>query len=328
MPDLKITLACSTYDRTWALQDGRIKPAGIDLDYLPVPSSEASRRMLQTAEFDAAEMSISSYLTERSGDKARFIAIPVFPSKVFRHSYVYINKNSGVGKPEDLMRKKVGIPKYTTAGTLWIRGILQHDYGVSPSDMEWYIGGKEGPKQQGKKAVNVPNISFHQVPEDKSLEDMLINGEIDALITPRDPEITVKQNPDISRLWPNFREVETDYLRRTGIFPIMHILVIKQEVYDANPWIAPSMFQAFSEAKKLCGHISFSSGVSNMLPWSIAEYETVVSLMGENFWSYGVEANRVNLETVALYSYEQGLSKRRVSVDELFTTNTLNLTEE
>ncbi|MFC1945442.1 PhnD/SsuA/transferrin family substrate-binding protein [Chloroflexota bacterium] len=309
------------------MQDGRIKPRGIDLDYLPVPSSEVSKRMLQSAEFDAAEMSISSYLTERSGDKPRFIAIPVFPSKMFRHSYVYVNKNSGIKQPKDLMGKKVGIPKYTTAGTLWIRGILQHDYGVSPSEMEWYIGGKEGPGQKGKKAVNVPNISFHQVPEDKSLQDMLINGEIDVLITPRDPERAVKQNPNIRRLWPKFREIEIDYFKRTGIFPIMHILVIKQEVYDAYPWVAPSLFQAFSEAKKLCGHISFSSGVSNMHPWSIAEYETVVSLMGENFWSYGVEANRVNLETVAMYSYEQGLSKRSLTIEELFAPNTLELTE-
>jgi 4,5-dihydroxyphthalate decarboxylase len=194
--------------------------------------------------------------------------------------------------------------------------------------MEWYVGGKEGPRHQDSTSLCVPEkLPFHQVPLDKALSDMLVEGEIDVLMTPVDPPWVWKNHPNVDRLWPNFKEVEIDYYKRIKIFPIMHTVAIKKEICEANSWVAENMFKAFCEAKRLYGYINYSSGGSSMLPWSIYEYETTVALMGEDFWLYGVDANRVALETFIQYSYEQGVSSRKLSIDELFTANTLELAD-
>ncbi|MFC1917594.1 ABC transporter substrate-binding protein [Chloroflexota bacterium] len=325
MSNLKLSLGHSTSDRSQALEDGRVIPEGIELTVSTSAAGDIFQRMRQTGEFDISEMSISHYLIDRCLENPKYIAIPVF-TKMFRNAYVYLNRHSGIKAPGDLKQKKVGIPRYSTSGTLWIRGILQHEYGVAPSDIRWYMGGKEGPKQQDRKALGAPeDLPLQQVPPSIALSDMLVAGEIDALITPVDPPWEWKNHPNVGRLWPNYREVEMDYYRRTRIFPIMHTVVIKQEIYNANPWVAKSMFHAFCEAKKLCGYISYSSGAANMLPWSIAEYEATAALMGENFYQYGAEANRAALETTIQYSYEQKLSSRKVSFNELFAEETSGL---
>ncbi|MFC2001486.1 ABC transporter substrate-binding protein [Chloroflexota bacterium] len=323
--NLKLSLACGDYDHTRALWDGRANPEGIDLTYIPLPPAEIFWRMLRYNEFDTSEMSLSNYLTEICQENPRFIAIPVFPSRMFRHAYIFINNKSGIKAPEDLKQKRVGIAQYTMTATVWIRGLLQHDYGVAPSDMEWYVGGQEGLGRQGKMKSDVPkNLPFHQVPVEKALSDMLVNGEIDVIITPFAPRCFSEKHPDVDRLWPDYREVEMDYYRRTKIFPIMHTIVIKRQLYEAQPWVAQSLYKSFVEAKELCQDaIRFNRGSSTyMLPWATKEYETTVALMGEDFWPYGVEANRVTLEAITQYSYEQGLSSRRLSVEELFAAST------
>ena len=324
MSRLKLTLACHDYDRTRALWDGRVAPEGIDLVYVPLSAEELFWRQLQYMEFDVSEMSLSNYLTERSRENPRFIAIPVFPSRMFRHSFIFINKKAGIEKPQDLKGKRVGIPEYSMTATVWLRGTLQHDYGVAPPDMEWYVGGLDMPGRKERMKIKLPDdVPLRPIPGDKTLSEMLASGEIDALITARAPASFFQNHPDVDRLWPDYKEVEMDYFRRTKLFPIMHTVAIKQEIYDAYPWVAQSLYKAFCEAKKLSQEfLAKLSHLRYMLPWLIPDYNQTVSVMGEDYWPYGVEANRVALEALTQYSYEQGLSSHKFALEELFAPNT------
>lgn len=327
MPNLKLTLACADYDRTRALWDGRVSPEGIDLTYIRLVPEEIFFRMLQNNEFDVSEMSLSNYLSELSGGNPRFMAIPVFPSRFFRHSCVFINKKSGIKTAENLKGKRVGTPEYSVTAGMFIRGFLQHDHGVAPADMEWYVGGLEQPGREDRMRIKLPeNVHVKPISQQKTLNGMLAGGEIDALVSPRAPSCFWAKHPDVARLWPDYQAVEQEYYGRTKIFPIMHAVVIKQEIYHAHPWVAQSLYKAFSQAKKLCLEAMNSTvALTYMLPWSVAEYESAVALMGEDFWPYGVEANRVTLEAGTQYSYEQGLSARKFSPDEIFAPNTLKM---
>ncbi len=324
MSKLKLTLACGDFDRTRALWDGRVSPEGIDLTYIPLVPEEVFWRMLQYGEFDVSEMSLSNYLTERSRGNPRFIAIPVFPSRMFRHAFVFINKKAGIKAPQDLKGKKMGIPEYSMTATVYIRGLLQHDYGVAPSDMEWYVGGLEKPGREERVKIKLPDdVHLHQIPEGETLNEMMASGEIDALMAARAPACLSEKHPDVARLWPNYKDVEMDYFKRTKIFPIMHTMVIKQEIYDAHPWVAQSLYKACCQAKKLGQEaIHFDAALTYMLPWTIHEYEQTTSVMGEDFWPYGIETNKPSIEALMQYSYEQGLSSGKVTLEELFAPNT------
>ncbi len=327
MSNIKLTLACGDYDRTRALWDGRVTPEGVDLTYIRLTPADIFFRMLQYNEFDISEMSLSNYLTELSGGSPRFIAIPVFPSRFFRHSCVFVNRKAGIKTPQDLKGKKVGTLEYSLTAGLFIRGFLQHDYGVAPSDMEWYVGGLEEPGREDRIEIKVPeDVHLQRIPREKTLNKMLVDGEIDALVSSRVPSSFWAKHPDVVRLWPDYREVEADYYARTKIFPIMHTVVIKKEIYEAYPWVAQSIYKAFSRAKQLCQEvINFTAALTYMLPWTVAEYESTVTLMGDDFWPYGVEANQATLEAATQYSYEQGLSGRKFSIEELFAPNTLRM---
>ncbi len=318
---MKLTLACNDYDRTRALKDGTVKPKGIDLRVVNLEPHEIFWRMLLNNEFDVSEMSTSNFITEKALPNQRYVAIPVFLSRIFRHGYIFINKRSGIRKPQDLKGKRVGIPEYTMTALVWMRGFLQHDYGVLPSDIEWYQGGGEGRHRKDRIKIDLPkDVRIHPAPEEKTLSDMLVDGEIDAMMHALVPPCIWEKNANVDRLFPDYREVEKEYYRRTKIFHIMHSVVIKKEIYDADPWVAQSIYDAFREAKRLSQEsIPASSGAFEyMLPWVIAEYESTVALMGQDYWPYGVEANRPTLEALTLYAYEQGLAKRKVDVDELF----------
>ena len=325
MSQLKLSFACQDYDRTRALWDGRVTPEGIDLTYVSLSAEELFWRQLQHFEFDVSEMSLSNYLTMLSSGNSRVIAIPVFPSRMFRHSFIFISKKSGIQKPQDLKGCRMGIPEYSMTATVWMRGMLQHEYGVAPPDMEWYLGGLDMPGRKERIKVNIPeDVHLHPVAEDKTLSEMLAAGEIDALLTARAPVSFFQQHPNVVRLWPNYKEVEIEYFKRTGIFPIMHTLALKREIYDANPWAAQSLYKAFSEAKELAQEfLSKLSHQRYMLPWLIPDYAQTISVMGENYWPYGVEANRVTLEAMTQYAYEQGLASRKFTPEELFAPNTL-----
>jgi len=325
MGKIRLTLSCWDYDRTRALQDGRVEVEGVDLTYLPLRVEETFWRMLRYGEFDVAEMSTGSFLMSRDKGSPRLIGIPVFPSKTFRHSCIYINTGSGIKKPADMTGKLVGVPEYQITMATWARGILQHEYGVLPEKMHWYTGGEETPGRQDKVQHKLPsNIDIQPIAGDKTLSGMLERGEIDAMISAHMPSPFVRRHPKVQRLIPNFREVEADYFKRTKIFPIMHTIVIREEFYEQHPWTAQSLFKAFNESKRICQDAMYEfSALKYMMAWSIDEMEKEREALGPDPWAYGLEANRHILETLVQYTHEQGLISKKLDVDSLFAKSTL-----
>ena len=323
MEKLNLTLACGEYDRTFALQTGAVEAEGLRLNYIPLEAEEIFWRMGHHREFDASEMSLSNHITMTSRGNSPFVAIPVFPSRFFRHSCVFINTEAGIKGPADFKGKKVGAPEYSITAAVWIRGFLKDDYGVKAGDMHWFVGGQEDPgRKERVKLTLPPEIKVDAIADDKTLNGMLESGEIDALISARSPSSFVKGSPKVRRLFPNFKEVEVDYYKRTKIFPIMHVMVIRREVYDRNPWIARSLYKAFSEAKDhAIKNIRISNTLACTLPWLSWEREELQSIFGSDWWPYGIEPNRHVLESLIRYMGEQGLLAREVKVEEVFAPN-------
>lgn len=326
MGKLHLTLACWDYDRTRALQDGRVPVEGVELTYLPLRVEETFWRMLRYQEFDAAELSLGSYLMAREKGYPRLIAIPVFPSRAFRHSCIYINTDSGIKEPKDLVGKKVGVPEYQITMAIWARGILQHEYGVRPEQMKWFTGGEEHPGREDKIRHDLPpNLDIRPIGPAQTLSSMLEQGELDAVISAHMPSSFVRRSPKVRRLIQNFRAVERDYYRRTKIFPTMHTVALREEVYEKNPWVAQSLCKAFAESKRICQESMYEfSALKYMLAWSIAEMEEEREIFGEDLWPYGLEANRHVLEALVQYAHEQGLLKSRLDLKSLFAPSTLD----
>lgn len=324
MTTLRVTLACGPYDRTEALRTGAARPEGIDLVYVPIQSPpEIFARMITNRAFDASEMSCAHALIHRGQGDFPFVAIPVFPSRMFRHGYIFVNTASGIRAPKDLEGKRLGVPEYSQTAAVWIRGLLQHEYDVSLETIKWYAGGVNAPGRPDV-LVNLPDaaVSITRV-KDRSLNEMLVDGEIDALIGARKPA-ALGRDPRVRRLFPNYRELEQEYYRKTGIFPIMHTVVIREDLYRGQPWIAESLFKAFVQAKEICvAGMRFSSALRYMLPWLHAELEEMEEVFGGDAWPYGFEANRHVLTTLAQYLVEQRLLPRPVSLEELFVPITL-----
>jgi len=325
MANIHLTLACEDYDRTRALQEGSVKPEGMELNYLALPVEEIFWRMLRYEEFDVAEISMGAFLVDAARGRRTFMAIPVFPSRTFRHRCIFVNVASGIERPEDLKGKRVGVPEYTMTAAVWLRGLLQHEYGVSPQEVRWFQGGEEQPGRKDRVEFDLPaGIRLEIIPGDRTLNEMIESGEIDALISPRMPSCFARGSRRVRRLFADFKRVEMDYFHRTGIFPIMHVIVIRRGLYEKYPWIAQSLYKAFCEAKDLCFREIYDSNVlRTSLPWTIAEYEEVKSLMGEDYWPYGFAPNRKVLETLHSYLLEQGLIKQRLDLQKLFATGTL-----
>ena len=325
MGKIRLTLACWDYDRTRALQEGRVEVEGVDLTYLPLRVEETFWRMLRYQEFDACELSMGSYLIARDKGHPPFVAIPVFPSRAFRHSCIFINTGAGIQEPKDLIGKRVGIPEYQMTMAIWVRGILQHEYGVPPEKISWLTGGQEEPGRIDKVRHDLPqSIDIRSIGPEQTLSSMLESGEIDALMSTYLPLPFVRRSPKVRRLIPNFREVEREYYRRTKIFPIMHCVALREDIYQSYPWVAQSLYKAFCEAKRYCQVSMYEfSALKYMLAWSIAEMEEEMEIFGENLWPYGLEANRHGLETLVDYAHEQGLIKEKVDVRDLFAPNTL-----
>ena len=326
MSKIQLTLACDTYDRTAALADGTVQPEGIDLNYIHLPVEETFWRMCQYHEFDISEMSLSSYMINLSRNDD-FRAIPVFPSRVFRHDCIFINAASGIEKPQDLVGKRVGLPEYQITAAMFQRGLLQHEYGVQPTSIKWLQGGLLEPGREERTEIAYPKgISVQKIGPAQTLAQMLEDGEIDALLTARTPP---NFSPDgkgpIRRLFPEFKKVEQDYYRKTGIFPIVHTVVLRKDVLDKYPWAAESMFKAFHQSKDiLYKRIDDAVSLRSMLPWLLADVEETRNVMGYDFWPYGLKANRPTLEAGTLYSYEQGLTPRKFEIEELFVPSTLH----
>ena len=323
MSKLRLSLGCWNYDRTRSLLEGRVQPDGIDLNYLNMPVEETFFRMLRNREFDVAEMSLSSYAVSLFRDSP-FIAIPVFPSRFFRHSCIYVNVNSGIREPKDLIGKRIGNPEYQMTAPVWIRGVLQDEFGVPVNSVTYYTGGEEEPNRSEKLKLDLPpDIRVERIGPEQTLSAMLASGEIDALYTARMPS-SFHGSDKVKRLFEDFVPIEQDYFRRTGIFPIMHTVVIRRDVYDQNRWVAQSLYKAFCQAQQETYQDLYeTAALKAMLPWLTAHVEETRREMGRDFWPYGFEKNQATLSTFLRYSYEQGLSKRLLTPAELFAPETL-----
>jgi 4,5-dihydroxyphthalate decarboxylase len=325
MKKLRLTLACWDYDRTRALMD-RVTAEGVDINYLPMPVEETFFRMLRYQEFDVAELSLSSYTVSLFKEQKNFIAIPVFPSRFFRHSCIYVNAKSGIKEPKDLIGRKVGNPEYQMTAPVWIRGILQDEYGVPVDSQTYYQGGEESPNRPEKLKLDLPpNIKVAQISERDTLAAMIRDGGIDALYTARMPS-TYKAGGagPVRRLFEEYMEVEQAYYRKTRIFPIMHTVAIRRSLYEQYPWIAMSLYKAFAAAQReTYGDLYVTAALKAMLPWLTKHVEDARSLMGDDYWAYGFAPNRETLATFLRYHHEQGLSKRLLQPEELFAKETL-----
>ena len=324
MSKLRLTMACWNYDRTRALADGRVRIDGVELNYLDLPVEETFFRMLRHREFDVAEMSLSSYVLSLFQPEPPFVAIPVFPSRVFRHSGIFVNARSGIATPKDLVGKMVGLPEYQLTANVWIRGILEEHYGVPASSVVYFTGGQETPGRNEKLKLQLPpEFRVERIAADKTLAAMLASGEIDAFYGPRTPSTFYSRPDAVKRLFPDFKAVEQEYFRQTGIFPIMHTVVIRRDIYDRHRWLAQSLYKAFVEAQRLSyDDLIESSALKTMLPWLIAHVEETRGVMGHEFWPYGAGPNRKTLETFLRYSHQQGLAKSVLSLDQLFAPET------
>lgn len=325
MSRLRLTLSIWDYDRTRALADGSVVPEGIDLNVLELPVEETFFRMARYREFDVAEMSMSSYTVSLHRDPRPFVAIPIFPSRFFRHSCIFVSAKSGIREPRDLAGKRVGTPEYQMTAPVWIRGILSDDYGVKADSVEYWTGGEEETQRDEKIRLELPSkFRLRPIGPDKTLARMIADGEIDALHTARAPSTFYSRPEAVKRLFPDFVAVERAYYRRTRIFPIMHVIAIRREIYEQNRWIAMSLYKAFVEAQRRAYRsLRETAAHKAMLPWLTAHVEDAVRELGEDWWSYGFHANRHVLDTFLRYHHEQGLSKRRLQPEEMFAPETL-----
>jgi 4,5-dihydroxyphthalate decarboxylase len=321
MARLSLTFASCRYDRVEALRTGDVKPEGIDLDMQMFPAGrEIFDRMVGAREFDVAELSSSEFISLTGRGDCPFVALPVFPSRVFRHGYIFVNTRAGIRAPKDLEGKRVGVPLYTQTAAIWVRGHLAHEYGVKLDTIRWVQGAVEKGGSHGSPHAPplLAPVPIEVNSAGKSLEALLAAGEIDALIGSRKPP-TLGRSPDIARLFPDFRAIEREFWLRTKIFPIMHLIALRRELYEQHPWIAASLYKAFVESKaRALARMHYGGSLSVMLPWLVAEVEEVDALFGGDAWPYGVEPNRPTLAALVQYMVEQSFIARAMPIGELF----------
>jgi len=332
---LPITMTGYIFDRIEALAKGQVKVEGCELTY-----SEDRIGGMNTHVFsgpgtrDVTEIGLHPFMLAYANDQFRdYSLLPVFPLRVFRHKSIFIRKDRGITKPEDLRGKKIATPGYSSTSLTWIRGILEHEYGIKPADVEWYVSKVDsstassgGPSKQ--ENVIPKGFTVREGPAGKDESDMLADGDVDALFHAAEPQCYLDGHPKVSRLFSDFRVVEQAYYRETGIFPIMHVVAMRNKSIDANPWLPEALFKAYSESKKVAYQkIAKTAWTHNSLPWVAQEIENTEKLMGKNFWPYGIEPNRKSLEALFQYSHEQGLAKQQLTIEELFHPSTLNFIE-
>jgi 4,5-dihydroxyphthalate decarboxylase len=323
MDRITITLGCQSYDRIRPIMDGQVRIEGCNTIVVPMKPDECFYRAFSNAEFEVSELSASSYVVAVERGGFPYVAVPVFPSRMFRHSSIYIRSDAGIKQPSDLRGRLIGIPEYQMTVGLWVRGLLSDVYGVKPHEMRWRTGGLETPGRKEKLALKLPPaVDVQPIPAHKTLSQMLVEGSLDALISAIRPSFWRASN-SILRLFPDYRRAEQEYFRETGIFPIMHILGIRRDMVERHAWLPASVYKAFDESKAVCMAALEEFGtLAVTLPWLIPELEETKELMGENFWPYGIEDNRKSLETLTRYVHEQGLTSRQISLDELFAAGT------
>jgi 4,5-dihydroxyphthalate decarboxylase len=320
MSRLPITFACGLYDRMLPLYTREVEPDGIDLNFLAIESPrEIFDRMAGAQEFDASEMSSSEFVARYAAGDCPFVALPVFPSRVFRHGHIAIDRRA-VAAPKDLAGKRIGVPLYGMTAAIFIRGLLQHDCGVDLRDVTWIEGALNEAKPHGNptRVKLARPVAIEANASGKSLSDLVAAGRVSATIGPGLPK-SARHDPNVRRLFPDYREREKDYYRRTGIFPIMHLVVVRRDVYERHPFVATSLYRALCDAKDLALRKMRTGGsLRYMLPWMAAEIEEIDEVFGGDPWPYGIEPNRATLVALVQFMAEQGLIAAPVPIDDLF----------
>lgn len=325
MTKLKLSLAMGDYDRTRPIVDGRVQIDGVDPVPMLLGPEEMFFRAFRHHAFDISELSLSSYSISVARDQAHYVALPIFLSRAFRHTSVYIRTDRGIDRPEDLKGRRIGIAEYQLSANVWARGILKDEHGVSPSDITWVRGGMDTPGRPEKIKVDLPaDVSVEAAPEGATLNGMLAEGEIDGFIGPRWPRCFAEGHPHVGRLWRDSVSAAEGFFTRTGIFPIMHVLGVRRSLAEEYPFLPMALVKAFTEAKAMAqAALADTSATKVTMPFVEDTLNRAQALMGPDPWSYGVAANAKVLETFLGYHHDQGLSPRRVAVDELFHPATL-----
>lgn len=307
------------YDRTRALLDGRVQIDGVDPVYMNLYPEEMFFRAMRSHEFDICELSFSSYAVRTAKGDCPYVAVPVFLSRAFRHTSIYVRKDR-IKKPQDLKGKRIGLPEYQLSANVWARAILQDDFGVTPQDVTWVRGGIETPGRPEKIALQLPpGVKLEAAPDGVTISEMLDQGTIDGFIGPRPPSAKVMCNPHIGWLFDDPTAVAKDYYRRTGIFPIMHVVGVRKGLAEKHPWLPGAVFKAFSQAKdKALEALSDTSATKVTLPFVEEQLKAARETMGEDYWSYGVARNRATIDTFLRHHHAQGLSSRLLAAEEIF----------
>jgi 4,5-dihydroxyphthalate decarboxylase len=323
MANIPIKMACGAYDRTEPLRDKSIQPEGVDLTYDAYPSAQEIFMIMVTKDdYHLGELSCSYFMTETSRGEVPFVALPVFPSRLFRHSFVFINKNAGIKTPADLKGKRIGVPVFAMTAAVWIRGFMQEDFGVRSEDVQWFEGGLNQPRKphvlDGVHPVG-KEITVDAIPDEATLSDKLESGELDAIIGADIPD-SFYSGKSVVRLFPNYHETEQDYFQRTGIYPIMHTVVMRRKLYGEEPWMAESMYNALvASKKKVLGQLHYRGAQRTMLPWQLAAIEEMDTLFPDGDpWPYGLERNRSTLGALQRHLLDQGLMAQPMPLDDLF----------
>ena len=318
MNKLRLSVAMGDYDRTRALLDGRVQIDGVDPVYMTLYPEEMFFRAMRSQDFDICELSFSSYMVKTAQNTCPYVAVPVFLSRAFRHTSIYVRKDR-VHKPEDLKGRRIGLPEYQLSAHVWARAILQDDHGVHPEDVTWLRGGIETPGRPEKIALKLPaGVRLENAPEGTTISELLDRGEIDGFMAPRPPSAQALSNPAVGWLFDDPTAAAKDYFKRTGIFPIMHVVGVRKTLCDAHPWLPMAVFKAFNQAKGAALEaLSDTSATKVTLPF-VEEQLKARETMGQDFWSYGVAANRATLDAFLRHHHAQGLSQKRMQIEEIF----------
>ena len=325
MADLPLNFACGLYDRMLPLYTGEVVVADVELDFVVLENPrEIFDRMVGAREFDVAEMSSSEFISQMGAGDCPFVALPVFPSRMFRHGFICVNRNAGVNSPKDLEGKRVGLPLYTMTAALWVRGHLKHEYGVDPDKIHWVQGAVNAPGNHGDPSARplLQPVPIEINNSGKSLSDLLEEGDIDCILGSTLPK-SLGVNPDIQRLFPDYHAVEREFYLRTKIHPIMQLTVIRREVHEQNPWVAQNLYDAFCRSRdRAFDRVRYSGAPRYMLPWLRADLDEIDEVFDGDPWPYGIQANRPTLDAMMAYLVEQHFIAEPIKLEDLFISVT------
>ena len=329
MTNVRLTLACTESDRTRPVLDGRVPIGGAETVFLRGEPEDLFKRALRDKAFEITELSMSSHIVTTARGDNSYVGVPVFPSRAFRHSGIFIRTGCGISRPEDLKGRRIGVPEYQQTAALWVRGMLSDQYGIAPDDVEWVAGSQEQPGGEERTKLTLPErIRLERIRPDETLSGRLAAGEIDAIITPRPPSAFLRGNHSVARLFPDYRVAEMAYFRETGHFPIMHCIAVRRDVAEAYPWLPVEIFRAFSRAKQLAYEdLEKINFLRVSLPWVASHFVETRTVLGPNPWPYGLKANRHSLEAMLRYAMADGLTARELKVEDLFHASVLDASD-